>query len=245
MRKIKIANWEINEMTRCEFLEKFPSIMENIFDEKVDSDNNAAIEFRKKSFANSNWQAILLAGTPFDYGFEYMAEELEFNEMAESKVEPVDFYSSILIGLWPWCKNGVFFSHVPFSGEGWAEDAPVFTVPPVPSVLKGIRDAMEPGMLHTASIQATMLFDASGKWGILGYAAADDSVLAGEPDVVARVVAHLGGLDRVQERFAAWCLIRYGGMKDLPAQLERFRPVYDSIGWPWPFDAWTAPEKVY
>ncbi|MEC9347373.1 MAG: hypothetical protein VYB54_14185, partial [Pseudomonadota bacterium] len=119
----------------------------------------------------------------------------------------------------------------------------IFGLPPLAHAVRGLRDAVdEKDRLLT--LATTILFDRGGRWGVFGYEDSNNSVFAGEPDIVARVVACLGGIERVRARFAAWILIGVKELQPAMPQIDNWRTVYRRIGWPWPFDAWTAPVRT-
>jgi hypothetical protein len=96
-----------------------------------------------------------------------------------------------------------------------------------------------------------VLFDHTGRWGIVDFGDCDMSLLIADAEAYDVFVSCYGGIDAIRRRFAVWVhldALDTNYLTDRPVEtfdddartlymnsLAVYRPLFDEVGWPWPF----------
>ncbi len=234
--------------------QEHPGLVASIFPEYI-TDTPHILQMERPYFANPEWKILLLPSTIEYLNLERMLRAPHWKGSPEvGIIEPLNYLALIVSAIWnarPTCFYASQPEYFARSGRHVPKDRPVVKMWPSASSVEEVVNSR----IFKAGQFSSMLFDDTGRWGMYDFGDSDSTVLGAEDELYAQIVAVLGGVERIQERFKVWLHFEaLDALQHVEEGSERYqrwyrylvaqyRPIYDHIGWPWPFAAEITPEN--
>lgn len=207
--------------------------------------------FERNLFPNPGWKALLLPTRIVEMNNDRFIDPSLWQGLCSDWYRSVNWLEVLMSVHWSRPCPTLFLALAGYFSDSFEEleikywdkdkECVVYETPAAAAVLDGLYPPAY-GVFSTP-----MLIDPLGEWGMIDENEYSVSMLGAKGELFDRFVMALGGMEAIQKRFNYFLLLesRMDKREPLPAdtypddidevRLGAFRPVYDRIGWPWPF----------
>lgn len=222
-----------------QFLTAFPTLIGDIYGSDLE-DGPTVEPLKRDLFKNEGWQCLILPGQIGNLDKSHRLDEPESIESERTFWRPVNWLEAILMAHWTRPEPHILQAYTAVFGRRWKPDQSECVVCRVPAVASDLAAAGRP---PTSPHWSEMLFDPRGEWGMIDVFDEPMTLLGAKGDLFDRFAELFGGLDEIMLCFNEYlCNLEVRNRKTSPDGkpineefLSNYRPIYDRIGWPWPF----------
>jgi hypothetical protein len=232
-------NARIERISVADFIADHAGLLDAVFGAPL-QDGPAHQPFESPLFANDGWRAMLLPGQIGALDHSGRLDEPDSVQSPRLFWRPIDWLTVILSVHWSRPSPHVFQAWTAVLAGSPRLDPETHHVCRVPATAELVRSADAP---PDGPFWSEVVFDPLGEWGMIDIADEPVTMLGATTEMFERFLCAFGGASEVRECFRSYldCQARRNN-PDSPGEsglneryLASFRPIYERIGWPWPF----------